>query len=102
MYNRQFMKIAQNQIETQILAMPVDYTSFDFYTSFEQNHPREYEQFLRLYTVRGHDRDHAVQIVNSQLMHTVHDRFPHLTQKVETIPNPKGGDMSRWVRPTRY
>jgi hypothetical protein len=44
------------------------------------------------------DRPHAIQIVHSQLMHTVNDRFARLTQKVRTIPNPKGGDMSEWRR----
>jgi hypothetical protein len=41
---------------------------------------------------------HAIQIVNSQLMHTVNDRFHHLARKIRTIVNPKGGDMSEWTK----
>jgi hypothetical protein len=98
MYNRQFLLLAQNEIEAQILAMPRDYTSFDYYTNFASNHGARYEEFVRIYTARNHDRPHAIQIVNSQLMLTVNNCFHHLTHKVRTVANPKGGDMSAWVR----
>jgi hypothetical protein len=98
MYNRQFLQLGKNEIEEQILAMPRTYTSFDYYTAFERNHGQQYQQFIRIYMARNHDEPHAIQIVNSQLMHTVNDRFHHLTRKVSTVPNPKGGDMSEWVR----
>jgi hypothetical protein len=98
MYNRQFLRLAQDEIEAQILAMPRNYTSFDYYTNFESNHRARYEEFVRIYTTRNHDRPHAIQIVNSQLMLTVNNCFRRLTHKVGTIQNPKGGNMSEWVR----
>jgi len=98
MYNQQFLAIAQQEIEAQIHAMPITFTSFEFYSSFESNHPQKYQDLLRVYTDRQHDEAHARQIVNSQLMHTVNDRFHHLARKVETIENPKGGDMSLWSK----
>ncbi len=98
MYNQQFLVIAKDEIEAQILAMPVNFTSVDYYSAFEINYPQKYEYMIRVYTERHRDEPHARQIVNSQLMHTVNDRFHHLVHKVETIDNPKGGDMSRWSR----
>jgi hypothetical protein len=71
--------------------MPEHYVSLDFCNSFETNYPHLLEDFIRIYTDRRHDRPHAIQIVHSQLMHTVNDRFHHLTRKVRTIPNPKKG-----------
>jgi hypothetical protein len=98
MYNRELLQAGGTQIEAQIYEMPRNYTSVDFYSAFERNHSHQYETFIRIYTQRGHDRPHAIQLVNSQLMHTVNDRFSHLTRKVRTVPNPKGGNMSEWVR----
>jgi hypothetical protein len=98
MYNRELLQNGEPQIEAQIGLMPPKYTSVDFYTDFERNYSQQYERFIQIYTQRGHDRPHAIQIANSQLMHTVKDRFSHLTRKVRTVPNPKGGDMSEWVR----
>jgi len=98
MYNRQFLELGHAEIEGQIRTMPENYTSFDFYSGFERNYPLLYEDFICIYTDRHHDRPHAMQIVHAQLMHTVNDRFHHLTRKVRTVPNPKGGDMSQWVR----
>lgn len=98
MYNEQFLIIASTEIEAQIRAMPAHFTSDEFYEHFAQNHSAKYEELVRLYTTRNHDRPHAIQIVNSQLMHTVNDRFHHLARKVRTIANPKGGDMSEWTR----
>src|SRR5260370_38674205 len=98
MYNRQFLQLGKDDIEEQILAMPRTYTSLDYYTDFELNHGQRYEQFVRIYTARNHDRPHAKQIVNSQLMHTVNYCFQNLTHKIRTVQNPKAGDMSEWVR----
>lgn len=100
MYNRQFLELAQDEIEAQIRQMPENYTSLDFYTGFERNYAQLYEDFIRIYTDRNNtlDRPHAVQIVHTQLMHTVNDRFHHLTRKVRTVRNPKGGEMSEWTR----
>jgi hypothetical protein len=98
MYNKQFLTIAGNEIESQIRAMPELFDSREFYQGFAQNHPVKYEYLISLYVARDHDRPHAIQIVNSQLMHTVNDRFHHLVLKVGTVANPKGGDMSEWTR----
>jgi hypothetical protein len=98
MYNRKFLEDGHDEIEAQILAMPGNYVSLDFCTGFEENHPQLRENFIRFYMSRGHSRPHAIQIVHSQLMHTVNDRFHHLTRKIRTVPNPRGGDMSEWVR----
>jgi hypothetical protein len=98
MYNRQFLDLGSDEIEAQIGSMPEHYVSRDFCNGFETNYPQLREDFIRIYTDRRHDRPHAIQIVHSQLMHTVNDRFHHLTRKVRTVPNPKGGDMSEWVR----
>ena len=98
MYNRQFLQLGHNEIEATILAMPRNYTSFDFCLEFERNHWQTREAFIEIYMHRRHDRRHAIQIVHSQLMHTVNKCFHHLTRKVRTIPNPNGGDMSDWVR----
>jgi hypothetical protein len=98
MYNRRMLNLAANEIETQIRAMQPNFTSLDYYRGFEQNYSAHYEDFVRHYLGRGKDRPHAIQIVHSQLMHTVNDRFHQLTRKVQTIPNPKGGDMSAWER----
>jgi hypothetical protein len=100
MYNLQFLNIGRDEIEAQILEMPATYTSLDFCTRFQRNYPDLYEQFLCMYTRRNPsvDRRHAIQIVHTQLMHTVNDRFHHLTRKERTIANPKGGQMSQWTR----
>lgn len=98
MYNEQFLTIAKAEIEGQIRAMPAHFTSAEFYERFAEDHSAKYEDLIRLYTARNHDRPHAIQIVNSQLMHTVNDRFHHLARKVRTIANPKGGDMSEWTK----
>lgn len=98
MYNQQFLAIARAEIEAQIRAMPNHFDSREFYESFAQNHSARYEELVRLYTTRNHDRPHAIQIVNSQLMHTVNDQFHHLVRKVRTVANPKGGDMSEWSK----
>jgi hypothetical protein len=98
MYNRQFLELGHDEIEAQILAMPRNYVSEDFCTAFEENNPQLNESFIQIYTARLHSRPRATQIAHSQLMHTVNDRFRHLTQKVRTVPNPKGGDMSEWIR----
>lgn len=98
MYNQQMLDLAAAEIETQIRAMPRNYTSLDFCTEFKKNYPQRYDEFVRLFTAKGHDEPHAIQLAHSQLMHTVNDRFQHLTRKVQTIPNPKGGDMSAWER----
>ena len=100
MYNRRFLELGEAEIEAQIRRMPRHYVSLDFCTAFETNYPQLREDFIRIYTNRNHDLPHAIQIVHSQLMHTVNDRFRHLTYKVGTIPNPKGGEMSEWVRVT--
>jgi hypothetical protein len=78
--------------------MPVHFTSAEFYELFAENHSAKYEELIHIYTARNHDRPHAIQIVNSQLMHTVNDRFHHLARKIRTIVNPKGGDMSEWAK----
>ena len=78
--------------------MPRNYTSFDFCTEFERSHRQVREAFIDIYMKIRHDRPHAIQIVHAQLMHTVNDRFHHLTHKVRTIPNPHGGNMSDWIR----
>jgi hypothetical protein len=102
MYNAQFLQLGHVEIERQILAMPArphNYTSEDYLAGFCKNNPLLYANFIRIYTNRHHNRPHAMQIVHSQLMHTVNNCFPHLTRKVRTIPNlKKGGDMSLWVR----
>jgi hypothetical protein len=97
MYNRKMMEY-RDQIEAVILAMRPTYDSPDYYTAFERDNRQIYNGFVSGYEGRGHTRPHAVQIVNSQLMHTVNHCFPELTHKVSTIPNPKGGDMSEWIR----
>ncbi len=96
MYNKQFLIIASSEIEAHIRAMPDHFDSRQFCEGFAENYSKKYKEFISLYTARGHDQPHAIQIVNSQLMHTVNDRFHHLTGKVRTVPNPKGGDMSEW------
>lgn len=98
MYNEQFLVIASNEIEAQIRAMPDRFDSRNFYDQFAANYRAKYDELIRLYTARGHDEPHAIQIVNSQLMHTVNDRFHHLARKVRTVANPKGGDMSEWTK----
>jgi hypothetical protein len=98
MYNRRMLTLAGGEIEMQIQAMPRYYTSHDFCTAFEEKYSVHYQDFVRYYTAKGKDRAHAIQIVHSQLMHTVNNRFRHLTRKLRTIPNPKGGDMSAWER----
>ena len=98
MYNRQFLEMGHDEIEAQIRRMPERYLSSEFCDDFEANYPQLIEDFVRIYTARRHDRPHAVQIVHSQLMNTVNDRFHRLTRKLRTVPNPKGGDMSEWVR----
>jgi hypothetical protein len=100
MYNRQFMEVGRDEIAAQIREMPATFTSLDFYTRFQSNYPQVYEDFVRIYTSRdtGLDRPHAIQIVHTQLMHTVNDRFHNLARKVRTVPNPKGGEMSEWTR----
>src|SRR6266481_5555691 len=98
MYNKCILGLAHEEIETQIRTMPQSYTSRDFYTSFENNHRQKYEDLIRIYTDRRHDRPHAVQILHSQLMHTVNECFSSLTRKVRTVSNPKGGEMSLWVK----
>jgi hypothetical protein len=91
MYNRQFLALGHNEIETQIVNMPEHYVSLDFCNGFETSYPQLREDFIRIYTDRGHDLPHAI-------MHTVNDRFHHLTRKIRTVRNPKGGEMSEWVR----
>ena len=100
MYNRQFLELAQDEIEAQIRQMPDNFTSSDFYTGFKRNYPQLYEDFIRIYMGRNStlDRPHAAQVVHTQLMHTVNDRFHHLTHKVRTVRNPKRGEMSEWTR----
>ena len=98
MYNRLILAELHSEIEEQIRAMPNQFTSEEFYTSLARNNPRKYERLIARYVRRGHDRAHATQVLHAQLMHTVRDRFSHLTRKVATIDNPKGGDMSQWVR----
>jgi hypothetical protein len=90
------MELGQEAIETTIRNMPRTYTSEDFTTVFGNNHPALYDSFVQIYLDRP-DQPHAIQIVHSQLMDTVNDRFLRLTRKVRTIPNPEGGDMSEWV-----
>jgi hypothetical protein len=98
MYNRMFLDRAHDQIASQIAAMPSRYFSNAFYATFEANHGTLYDEFVGYYMGKGHDRPHAIQIVNQQLMHTVNACFSHLTRKIRTVPNPKGGDMSEWER----
>ena len=98
MYSKRVLKEMHDEIEHQIWAMPNNYTSLDFYSALARNHPQKYEALIHSYMKRGHDRPHAIQILNAQLMHTVNDCFSQLTRKVATIDNPKGGDMSQWVR----
>jgi hypothetical protein len=98
MHNRRFLELAAEEMRTQILAMPKRFTSLDYYTAFAKSYPKQYEGFVRIYTDRGRDRPHAIQTVHSQLMHTINSCFHHLARKVRTIQNPKGGDMSDWVR----
>jgi hypothetical protein len=98
MFNRGFLDRAAGQIDRQIRAMPSPYTSVQFYSAFQSVYPTIYGDFIRVYTRRGHDRAHATKIVNAQLMHTVQHCFHSLTTKVQTVANPKGGDMSEWVR----
>jgi hypothetical protein len=97
-YNEYFLTIASSEIEAQISAMPEQFDSREFYEGFAENYSTKYEELISLYTARGHDLPHAIQIVNSQLMHTVNDRFHHLAHKVRTVTNPKGGDMSEWTK----
>jgi hypothetical protein len=98
MYNEQFLAIASSEIEAQIRSMPNRFDSREFYDQFPANYRAKYEELVRLYTARGHDEPHASQIVNSQLMQTVNDRFHHLARKVKTVANPKGGDMREWAK----
>lgn len=98
MYNQEFLNRGHDEIEATIRSMARTYRSVDFYTSFQQTYPELWESFIRIYTRRLHSRPHAIKLVHSQLMHTVNDKFFHLTRKVTTIANPKGGDMSEWVR----
>ena len=100
MYNQQFFNFGREQIETQIREMPSTFTSTEFLSRFEASFPAIYEDFIRIYMSWDDalDRPHAIQIVHSQLMHTVNDRFHSLARKVQTIRNPKGGDMSEWTR----
>ncbi len=60
MYNRQFIDRGHDQIEAQILRMPRQYVSLDFCDDFGTNYPDLYEQFIRIYTARHHDRPHAI------------------------------------------
>jgi len=98
MHNQQFLDEGRTQIETQIRAMPRQFLADAFCADFERNYPALYEQFVGMYTSRGHDRPHAIQSVHAQLMSTVNTCFGHLTHKVATVQNPKGGDMSAWER----
>ena len=98
MFNRRFLDLGQAEIDAQIDAMPRRYTSDEFLRAFEENNSNLYEEFVRFYSERGHPRAHAIQIVNSQLMHTVNACFSLRTRKIRTVPNPKGGDMSEWRR----
>jgi hypothetical protein len=97
-YSRRIHAEMQDEIVEQIQAMANNYTSLEFYTALEINHPQRCEALILSYMQRGHDRPHATQIFHSQLMHTVSHSFSQLTRKVATIGNPKGGDMSQWVR----
>jgi hypothetical protein len=98
MYNAHFLRTGHDEIERQILAMPHNYESPDYLSGFSASHARIYRDWIDGYLARHHTLPHAIQIVNSQLMHTVSHCFPRLTHKVSTIKNPKGGDMSWWVR----
>ena len=102
MYNRRMLERAHKEIEAQIRRMPrvKNCTSLDFYTGFQENHSTLYEEFIRMYMDRDStvDRPHAEQVVHAQLMHTVNHCFHHLIRKVRTIPNPKGGNQSEWIR----
>jgi hypothetical protein len=97
MYNRYMMEHAA-EIRAEILAMPPNYVSPDYLTAFPQRNPDVYDDWIRMYMSRNHSRPHAIQIVNSQLMHTVNHCFSELTRKTSTEKNPKGGNMSRWIR----
>jgi hypothetical protein len=97
-YSQRILAEMHDEIVESIQAMPNHYTSLEFYSSLARNHPRKREILIDSYMEKGHDRPHAIQIFHQQLMHTVSDRFSHLTRKVATIGNPKGGEMSRWVR----
>jgi hypothetical protein len=101
MYNSHFLQTGRDEIERQILAMPLpphNYGSDDYLRGFCASNPQLYRDWIGGYLTRHHTLPHAKQIVHSQLMHTVSTCFPHLTRKVQTIPNLKGGDTSLWER----
>ncbi len=98
MYSQNILAVAATQIELQLRSMPRSFTSERFLQSFAANYPRQYEAIIRLYLPRAADRPHALQTAHAMLMHTVNDRFHRLAAKTATIPNPKGGQMSRWQR----
>ena len=98
MYNKQILKVAGTEIEQQIQSMPRSFDSDQFISAFTKNYPKQYATILQIYLPRGHDRAHAIQYANAQLMHTVNNRFDVLVRKTSDCPNPKGGRMSKWVR----
>ena len=97
-YNKVLLSLAQSEIENVILRMPPRFASLQFYDLFVSAFRDRYETFLRIYTRRGHDRPHAIQIANREMMHTVKNCFPHLVRKIGDCPNPKGGVISNWHR----
>lgn len=97
MWNKRMMEY-EHELRAVLLAMHPNFVSPDYYAAFERYNRQAYGEFVHTYMQRGHDRPHAVQIVNSQLMHTVNHCFPKLTRKVSNVPNPKGGNMSCWIR----
>lgn len=97
-HNKVLLRLAQSELEETILRMPPRFTSLQFYGLFASEFQNRYETFLRIYTRRGHDRPHAIQIANREMMHTVKNCFDHLVGKIGDCPNPKGGVMSNWHR----
>ena len=98
MYSHNILAVAATQIELHLRSMPRSFTSEEFLKSFAAVYPRQYAAIVKLYLPRAVDRPHAVQTAHAILMHTVNDRFHRLAAKTATIPNPKGGQMSRWRR----
>jgi hypothetical protein len=99
-YSKRVLDELGTEMERQIRAMPREYTSTDFYTALERNHAQKYENLVRSYMSHVVDRPHAIQKMHTQLMQTVNTCFSQLTRKMATISNPRGGNMSRWVRLT--
>ena len=98
MYSAQIIALAEQEIGDVLSQMSSQFTSHDFLNAFSAQHQRKYDAIVRCYMNRRTDYRHAKQRAHAMLMHTVNDRFRRLAHKVETIPNPNGGEMSLWRR----